>query len=110
VDVTLRYFDGCPGWRILEGRLRQVLDTTGHETVAIDREKVETDETAQRLGFVGSPTVLVDGHDPFASPETAPGLACRVYQTPAGMASSPTVEQLTEVFTRAGTTRGSWSA
>ena len=98
VEVTLRYFDGCPNWQTADSRLRQVLDDTGHSDVIVSYEKVETPEDAERLGFIGSPTVLVDGSDPFATPGAPLGLACRVYLTPEGLAGSPTVEQLTEVL------------
>ncbi len=61
-------------------------------------EKVETAEDAERLGFIGSPTVLIDGSDPFAAPGSPVGLACRLYVTPEGLAGSPTVDQLAEVL------------
>jgi hypothetical protein len=57
-------------------------------------ERVETAEEAERLRFIGSPTILVDGRDPFAGAEAAFGLTCRVYQTPEGLAGSPTPDQL----------------
>jgi len=46
------------------------------------------------FGFVGSPTILVDGRGPVCGAEAAFGLTCRVYQTPDGLAGSPTPEQL----------------
>ena len=98
VEVTLRFFDGCPNWRTADARLRQVLDGTGHRDVIVSYEKVDTPEDAERLGFVGSPTVLIDGSDPFASPGVSVGLACRVYATPEGLAGSPTLDRLTEVL------------
>ena len=98
MEVTLRYFDGCPNWQMAASRLRQVLDGTGHNDVIVSYEKVDTPEEAERLGFVGSPTVLIDGSDPFASPGASVGLACRVYTTPDGLAGSPTLDQLAEVL------------
>lgn len=98
VDVTLRYFDGCPNWQTVDTRLRHVLDTKGHADVIVTLERVETPEEAERLGFLGSPTVLVDGRDPFAMPGAPAGLACRVYRTPWGPAGSPTIEQLAEAL------------
>ncbi len=98
VRVTLRYFGGCPNWQTTDARLREALDNTGHADVPVDHEKVETPEDAERLGFIGSPTVLVDGSDPFAPPGAPAALACRVYSTPEGLAGSPTVDQLTEVL------------
>lgn len=98
MHVTLRYFDGCPNWQTADARLREALDITGHRDVPVDHEKVETAESAERLGFIGSPTVLIDGSDPFATPGAPVGLACRIYQTPQGMRGSPTVEQLIDVL------------
>jgi hypothetical protein len=45
VDVTLRYFDGCPNWQTAAARVRQVLDATGRAKVAINHEKVEMHES-----------------------------------------------------------------
>jgi hypothetical protein len=50
------------------------------------------------VGFRGSPTVLVDGRDPFADRQAPVGLSCRVYSTPEGLAGAPTVAQLIEVL------------
>jgi hypothetical protein len=61
-------------------------------------EQVETAEDAERLQFIGSPTVLIKGRDPFAGVGRAFGLTCRVYETPDGLAGSPTLEQLREVL------------
>lgn len=98
MHVTLRYFDGCPNWDTANARLRQALDSTGHSDVIVAHQKVETAEDAERLSFIGSPTVLIDGSDPFATPGAPVGLACRVYMMPGGLAGSPTVEQLTEAM------------
>lgn len=90
--ITLRYFEGCPNWRIAEERLHAALAEAGAGDVRLVRERVETPEEAERLGFRGSPTVLVDGRDPFPGGEV--GLSCRVYRTEAGVEGAPSVEQL----------------
>ncbi len=59
-------------------------------------EVSDPDET-ERLRIRGSPTVMVDGADPFAEPLLPVGLACRVYPFKNGLAGSPTVEQLMAV-------------
>lgn len=92
--VTLRYFDGCPHWQAADALLLEILATNGHAGATVERERVETPEDAERLGFVGSPTVLVDGRDPFLTPDAPAGLACRVYRTPEGLRGIPTREQL----------------
>jgi hypothetical protein len=52
-----------------------------------------------RLGFTGSPTIWLDGTDPFASPNAVPALACRVYASPDGLAGSPAVDRLVHALT-----------
>ncbi|MFQ5558136.1 MAG: thioredoxin family protein [Acidimicrobiales bacterium] len=97
MDVTLLYFDDCPNWKIADERLSAVAEEL--DAVTIHRQLVDTTEDAVRFGFRGSPSILVDGVDPFAAPDAPVGLSCRVYQTPDGPAGSPTVEQLREVLT-----------
>lgn len=97
--VELLYFDGCPHWEVADGRLREALRSLGRDGTAVERVKVESAEQAQTLNFVGSPTIRIDGVDPFASGGEPVGLACRLYATPDGVAGSPTVEQLIQALT-----------
>ena len=60
----------------------------------VTRRRVETLEEAERVGFHGSPSILVDGVDLFAEPGAGVGLSCWVYRTPDGLSGAPTVEQL----------------
>lgn len=91
MDVTLLYFDGCPNWQLADERLRSLRDELGF---TLTRERVETPGEAETRRFRGSPTVLVDGRDPFAADGDPVGLSCRLYRTPAGPAGAPTLEQL----------------
>ena len=88
--MTIQYFEDCRGWEVTERRLREVL---GRDAV-IKFRRVESHEEAVRLGFRGSPTVLLDGVDPFAEPEAPVGLACRIYRTESGPEDAPSIEQL----------------
>lgn len=94
MDVTLLYFDDCPNWRITADLLDRLAEERSE--VRVRRRQVTTADDAVRLGFRGSPSVLVDGVDAFADADgDAPiGLSCRLYHTPAGMAGSPTLDQL----------------
>lgn len=92
--VVLQFFDGCPNWLRTEALIYQALGIVGLGNVRVERQQVETVADAVRVGFIGSPTVLIDGIDPFAVDGAQPGLACRVYSTPAGLSGSPTLEQL----------------
>ena len=98
MERTVQYFDECPNWADLGGRLREL--TADRDDVTIRLEAVETAEQAEVVGFVGSPTLLVDGRDPFAEPGRPVGLACRVYRTPDGPAGLPSTSQLAELLSR----------
>ncbi|NMM31160.1 MAG: thioredoxin family protein [Cellulomonas sp.] len=92
MDITLLYFDGCPNWKATEERLAII--AAERPDITVTRHLVETFDEAQRVGFRGSPSVLVDGIDPFAAADASVGLTCRLYQTPDGLSGSPTLEQL----------------
>jgi hypothetical protein len=90
MNVTLQYFNGCPNWKIADDRLRELLDSD----TAIEYRLVESQEDAEQLGFRGSPTILVDGVDPFAKSDDPVGLACRIYFTGEGREEAPSMDQL----------------
>ena len=92
MDVSLLYFDGCPSWKVVDQRLTAI--AAERPDVVVTRHRVETPEEAERLGFHGSPSVLVEGVDVFAEPDAGVGLSCRVYSTPDGLVGAPTMEQL----------------
>jgi len=92
MDITLQYFDGCPNWKITDERLIALTD--GHPEMLVRRQLVDTVEEAERVGFGGSPSILIDGIDPFPRAGDSGGLSCRRYLTPDGYAGAPTVEQL----------------
>lgn len=90
--VTLQYVDGCPNAARVERDLRELV--AGAPGVTLRRQLVASPQHAERLGFAGSPTVLINGVDPFASGVEPVGLACRVYDTPDGPRGAPTRGQL----------------
>lgn len=97
--AELRYFGGCPNWQLLDARLHEAFDQIGeHPPVA--HELVETPDDAARLEFRGSPTLLVDGEDPFADQAGSVGLSCRIYRTESGPQGAPSVAQLVMALSR----------
>ena len=80
-----------PYWRVADEPLREVADNLG---LTIDYQLATTSEEADRVSFRGSPTILIDGLDPFVVGDEPIGLSCRVYLTPGGYAGSPTTEQI----------------
>ena len=99
MDVTLLYFEGCPNWELADAHLTVLAAERGDLTVT--RRAVETTAEAERVGFLGSPSIQVDGVDVFARPGAQVGLTCRRYVTPDGVAGAPTLAQLRSVLTGA---------
>lgn len=100
MNVTLLYFDDCPNWKDLDRHLQTLTTELGN--LVVTRHLVDTPEEAERTSFRGSPSVIVDGIDPFADPDAPVGLSCRVYQTPGSLVGSPTIDQLRTVLTTGG--------
>jgi hypothetical protein len=98
MDVTLLYFDDCPNWRSTHELL---MGLATRFPITISTRRVVSDEEAASIGFRGSPTVLIDGVDPFAQPEAPTGLSCRIYWTPDGvMTGAPTEGMLRTALAR----------
>jgi hypothetical protein len=77
----------CPNLLPLLERLAQVAD------LPVVTRVIESDDEAARFGMAGSPTLLVDGVDPFAASDWS--LSCRLYRDEDGrIVSVPSVEQL----------------
>ena len=91
--IELLYFDGCPNHEAFMPQLRTLLDEAG-----IDEEvhlvRVESEDEAQAVGFLGSPSLRLDGKDvePGAAERSDFGLKCRLYQTPVGLSGTPPQE------------------
>ena len=94
MNITIQYFDGCPNWHLADERLREALREAGADGAEITYQKIETAEQAEQAAFRGSPSVLVEGRDPFAGGDAPVGLSCRVYQTETGPDGAPSLAQL----------------
>ena len=90
----LQYFDSCPNWKITDQRLKGVIASSGLD-VDLHYQLVESPEEAERYGFHGSPSILVDGVDPFVTEGTRVGYACRTYFNESGSpVAAPSVQQI----------------
>jgi hypothetical protein len=107
VTIQLYFWEGCPSYPEAEALLREVLDTAGIDA-AIERIEVRTQEEAEALGFVGSPTIRIDDRDvdEDGAARSQPSLTCRIYFTEDGAVSPvPTRAQLERALTLAGAQR-----
>ncbi|MEU3218784.1 hypothetical protein [Streptomyces sp. NPDC006971] len=91
----------CPNEQLTIGRLRQALEASGlYEADVVTR--VATDQAeAERIGFTGSPTTLINGEDPFAEAGRAQGMTCRLYRTPEGLGGTPSINELHQALATA---------
>jgi hypothetical protein len=98
VTITVLHTPDCPNLRLVDERLLKALAQAGRDDVHVQHRLITTPEQAAAAGFRGSPTVLLDGRDPFGDPAVPASLSCRLYPTEAGLAGAPTVEQLLAVL------------
>jgi hypothetical protein len=68
--------------------LREAMGEAGLDPGSVEVTEIDTDDAADREGFVGSPTIRIDGKDLQPPPDGEPtGLSCRVYRQPDGRVS-----------------------
>jgi hypothetical protein len=79
VRVSFLYYEDCPSHVLALERLREVMDEQGIPG-EVEVVKVETEERARELRFVGSPTIRVDGQDIDPPSDSRYALTCRAYR------------------------------
>jgi copper chaperone CopZ len=86
--VSILYFEGCPNHRPTVDLVGALIRDLGLDAVVEEVELTSPDEV-ERLRFLGSPTVQVDGLDiePAARSRKDYAMSCRLYQTSDGLPS-----------------------
>ncbi|MDA2803388.1 thioredoxin family protein [Nocardiopsis suaedae] len=67
--------------------LAQVDAALAGRPAQVELVEVSDLEQAAALGMTGSPTILIDGADPFAPDGAAPSVSCRLYRGADGTVS-----------------------
>ena len=99
--VEILSFAGCPNHH---GAIALVERVSGE--LGLDPEirllDVPDHEAAQRLRFLGSPTIRIGGRDvdPHTDERTDYALSCRVFRTEAGIAGQPDERWVREALLR----------
>jgi hypothetical protein len=91
--VELLYWSGCPSHPQALRDLQEALAEHGLDPAQVIVREVCTEGEAGEEGFVGSPTVRLDGRDIQPPGEEPTGLTCRVYKRRDGRIS-PTPDPL----------------
>lgn len=88
--VEILSFAGCPNYRLARKAVERILAELGLDA-EIQTVDVPDLETAQRLRFLGSPTVRVNGNDvePDASARSDYTIGCRIFRTAEGLRGQP---------------------
>lgn len=97
MTLEVLHVTDCPNLRPMLDRLAEVTD------LPVATLEVTTDAEAAGLGMNGSPTLLIDGIDPFASADQcACGVSCRLYRDQEGrIVPAPSVDQLRDALAEA---------
>jgi hypothetical protein len=88
VKVEVLYFKGCPNHEPAVEQVRKALRNEGL-AILVNEVEITDSEMAQRVGFLGSPTIRIDGLDvePGAREIETFGFGCRTYSDDEGRRS-----------------------
>jgi len=103
LDVELLWWEGCPSTDKARAAVQDALRDLGLDGTPVRMREIRTDDDALKTGFVGSPTILIEGVDlvPAAADERI-GLSCRVYRRRDGRVSPvPDPDDLREALRHA---------
>ncbi len=95
MKIKLLYFDGCPSYEYALRNLREAIAEEAMDTI-VELINVTSPEQAERLRFLGSPTIQIDDVD-LEGPEAVNagvGYGCRVYGDDGQMRGWPSKEQI----------------
>ncbi|MFJ4014404.1 alkylmercury lyase [Streptomyces sp. NPDC090026] len=95
--ITVLTVPDCPNAPLLRERIAQALEG---RTAPVEWIEVTDADAATRQRMTGSPTVLLDGIDPFAHDGAEPSLSCRLYRHADGTTDgAPAVADLRRALT-----------
>lgn len=91
--VELFVIPDCPYATLAETLLRVTLNEVGLPNVPILTTVINTHAEAIRRRFMGSPSIEINGIDPWAHPNGQPALACRLYPSSTGLPTQHSLAQ-----------------
>jgi hypothetical protein len=100
--IELLWWEGCPSWKRALEDLEGAVADVGLDPARIVVREIDDLAHAELEGFVGSPTIRVEGADvePPGDGE-APSLTCRVYRLRDGRVSpTPDPQDLRDALAR----------
>ena len=101
MKVELLVVEDCRHEVAAAALLTRAIQDVGLHGVTVVTTTIRTEQEADQRDFAGSPTFLVNGQDLFARANARPALACRIYETPDGLAGVPDVRSLRKALKEA---------
>lgn len=93
MEIEILVVEGCANEEPARVLAERALARAGIEAPIVVTV-ISDDQQARARGFTGSPTILIDGIDPFADPSGQVGLACRLYSAGGTPSGTPSVEDM----------------
>jgi hypothetical protein len=101
VEVELLVVADCPNEAGAVTLVQSALRDIGLPDIEVLVNVIRTQYEAERRGFLGSPTIMINGDDPFAEAGQTPALACRIYIHANGPSALPDLRLLRQALKRA---------
>ncbi|NIJ14400.1 hypothetical protein FHU38_004801 [Saccharomonospora amisosensis] len=98
MEIELAVVPDCPNADAARNVLRQALAEIGLDGSAVVTRTVRSEAEAREIGFVGSPSIRLNGRDPFVEPGQQVSLSCRMYRTAAGVRGVPEAEAVRQAL------------
>ncbi len=100
MKIELLSVPDCPNHALALSRIIEALHAAEVTVAEISERVITSDADAHELGMHGSPTILIDGCDPFSEAGTPASMSCRLYRSDAGFDGAPNVADLVAAITR----------
>lgn len=100
MHIAILHVPDCPSLDLTRSRVAAALAQTGVEA-SVEEVLVAGRREADEMGMHGSPTITIDGHDPFDHDQGRGSMSCRLYWAEGRIDGAPGVEGLIAAITRA---------
>jgi len=100
MHIEILHVPDCPNVGLARTRLTSALSRTG-VSASVGDVVIADPRLAEDLGMHGSPTITIDGTDPFHAHGARGSLSCRLYWSGGRFEGAPGVAQLIEAIVTA---------
>lgn len=99
MNIEVLFIEGCPNYESAIARIREALRSLGRAD-EIRQIEIRTNAEAEAAGFLGSPTIRVNGLDiePWARTAQNFGIGCRTYVDGSNLSGVPPLDLLSRAI------------